>query len=139
MPINLIVVTPAGEAFSEPVESVVLPGAEGDFGVLSEHARFLAPLKPGPMEIKLVGGETEWAGISGGFAEVSDDQVVVLVDECYKAHEIDLEHAIRTREEAEAAIAAMKAEEEELEHRARLEDSKVRAAVQIEVHGRLHG
>ena len=139
MPINLIVVTPEGEAFSEPVDGVVLPGAEGDFGVLEQHARFLAPLKPGPMEIKLTNGETEWAGVSGGFAEVSEDQVVVLVDECYKAHEIDVDHAIRTREEAEAALAEIQAKENELEHRARLEDTAVRAAVQIELHGRLHG
>jgi len=136
--INLIVVTPEGEVFSEAVERVVLPGAEGDFGVLEGHARFLAPLKPGPMEITLAGGETEWSGVSGGFAEVSDDQVVVLVDECYKAHEIDLEHATRTREEAEAAIMKVIAEENELDHRARLEDSAVRAAVQIEVHGLHH-
>ena len=37
MSIDLVVVTPHGEAFSEPVEQVVLPGAEGDFGVLENH------------------------------------------------------------------------------------------------------
>ncbi len=139
MPINLVVVTPEGEAFSEPVESVVLPGAEGDFGVLAEHARFLAPLKAGPVEIKLADGNTEWAGVSGGFAEVSGDQVVVLVDECYKAHEIDLEHATRSREEAEQAIRELMEREHEADVMARLEESKVRAAVQIDVHARHHG
>lgn len=138
MSINLIVVTPEGEAFSQPVESVVLPGAEGDFGVLEGHARFLAPLKPGPMEIKLPGGEIEFSGVSAGFAEVSGDQIVVLVDECYKAHEIDLDHAMRTREEAEAAIKKHIEKEDELEHLARLEDTAVRAAVQIEVHSLHH-
>ncbi len=138
MSINLIVVTPEGEAFSEPVESVVLPGAEGDFGVLAEHARFLAPLKAGPLEIKLENGHTEWAGVSGGFAEVSGDQVVVLVDECYKAHEIDLEHATRTAEETRQALEELMQQEHEADHRARLEDTAVRAAVQIEVHGRYH-
>ena len=139
MSINLIVVTPEGEAFSEAVTSVVLPGAEGDFGVLEEHARFLAPLKAGPMEIKLENGESEWAGVSGGFAEVSGNQVVVLVDECYKAHEVDLDHAIRTREEAEQAIEELMKQEHEAEVRARLEESVVRASVQIELHGRLKG
>lgn len=139
MPINLIVVTPEGEAFSEPVTGVVLPGAEGDFGVLEEHARFLAPLKAGPMEIKLANGEIEWAGVSGGFAEVSGDQVVVLVDECYKAHEIDLDHATRTREETEAAIQDLIKQEHEADAMSRLEESKVRAAVQIDVHARHHG
>lgn len=138
MSLNLIVVTPEGEAFSEPVETVVLPGAEGDFGVLESHERFLAPLRPGAMEIRTADGKTEWAGVSGGFAEVSRDQVVVLVDECYHAHEIDLDHALRSKEEAEAAIAEMMATEGELDRLARYEDAAVRAAVQIEVHGKLH-
>jgi len=138
MPINLIVVTPEGEAFSEPVDGVVLPGAEGDFGVLPEHARFLAPLQAGPMEINLTNGQTEWAGVSSGFAEVSGERVVVLVDECYKAHEIDLEHATRTQEEMRQAIAELLDQEHEADHMSRLEDAAVRASVQIEVHGRYH-
>jgi len=136
--IDLIVVTPEGEAFSEPVDFVVLPGAEGDFGVLEHHARFLAPLKPGPMEIKLTNGHTEWAGVSAGFAEVSGGQVVVLVDECYKAHEIDVDHATRTQEEARQALEALMNDEHEADHRAKLEEAVVRASVQIEVHGRYH-
>jgi len=145
--IHLIVVTPAGEAYAEEVESVVLPGAEGEFGVLESHARFLAPLKPGAMEIRTAAGATKWAAVSSGYAEVSGHQVVVLVDECFRGDEIDLDHAIRTREEAEAAIEALKqrekaaeeAEEEQLEHLARLEDSRVRASVQIDVYTRHHG
>ncbi len=133
MSINLVVVTPEGEAFSQPVEGVVLPGAEGDFGVMEEHARFLAPLKPGPVEIKLAGGEVEWAGVSGGFAEVSGGHVVVLVDECYKAHEIDEEHAIRTKEEAERALEELLKQEHEADARARLEENVVRASVQADV------
>ena len=139
MSINLVVVTPEGEAFKEKVQGVMLPGAEGDFGVLEEHARFLAPLKAGAMEIKLENGEIEWAGVSGGFAEVSGDHVVVLVDECYKAHEIDLEHATRTREEAEKAIEELMKQEHEADALARLNENQVRAAVQIDVHTKHHG
>lgn len=146
MSIHLIVVTPEGEAYSEPVEGVVLPGAEGDFGVLENHARFLAPIKPGAMEIKTSAG-TKWAAVASGFAEVSGHQVVVLVDECFRGDEIDLEHAIRSREDADAAIEELKlharareeALEAELEHLARLEDSRVRASVQIDVYKRHHG
>jgi F-type H+-transporting ATPase subunit epsilon len=138
MPINLIVVTPEGEAFSEPVDNVVLPGAEGDFGVLEHHARFLAPLKAGPMEIKLTDGQTEWAAVSSGFAEVSGEQVVVLVDECYKAHEIDVDHATRTQDEARQALEELLKQEHEHDQRARLEDTVVRATVQLEVAGRHH-
>jgi F-type H+-transporting ATPase subunit epsilon len=138
MPLDLVVVTPNGEAFSAPVEQVVLPGSEGDFGVLESHENFLAPLKPGAMEIKLTDGKTEWAAISSGFAEVTGGQVVVLVDECFKAHEIDLEHAQHSRAEAEGELQELLKEINQEEHMARLEATIVRASVQIEVHGRFH-
>ena len=138
MSMDLIVVTPEGERFSEPVERVVLPGAEGDFGVLESHEKFLAPLKPGPMEITLPGGQIEWAAIAGGFAEVTGNQVVVLVDECFKAHEIDIEHAQHTKAEAESELKALLEDINEEDRRAALEDAVVRAGVQIEVHGRYH-
>jgi F-type H+-transporting ATPase subunit epsilon len=138
MALDLIVVTPHGEAFSETVEQVVLPGAEGDFGVLESHEKFLAPLRHGPMEIKLADGKSEWAALSDGFAEVSGSQVVVLVDECFKAHEIDLEHAQHSMAEAERELGELLKEVNDEEHKARLENAVVRAAVQIEVHGRYH-
>ncbi len=138
MPLDLIVVTPQGEAFSESVEQVVLPGTEGEFGVLEEHEKFLAPLRHGPMEIRLPNGQTEWAAISDGFAEINGNQVVVLVDECFKAHEIDLEHAQHTQREAAEELAELLKETNAEEHRARLETAVVRSSVHIEVHGRHH-
>jgi F-type H+-transporting ATPase subunit epsilon len=139
MALDLIVVTPQGEAFAEPVEQVVLPGVEGEFGVLESHEKFLAPLKPGAMEIKLADGKTEWAAISAGFAEVTGNQVVVLVDECFKAHEIDLEHAQHSMAEAERELVDLLKDVNEEEHKARLENAVVRSSVHIEVHGRYHG
>ncbi len=138
MSLELIVVTPEGEVFSESVAQVVLPGDEGDFGVLESHEKFLAPLRPGPMEIKLPNGGTEWAAISDGFAEVTGSQVVVLVDECFKAHAINLEHAQHTRAEAEQELEELKKDLDGQEHRARLEHAIVRSSVHIEVHGRYH-
>ena len=139
MPLDLIVVTPQGESFSEVVEQVVLPGAEGEFGVLESHEKFLTALRPGAVEIKLPDGTLEWAAISDGFAEVTGSQVVVLVDECFKAHEIDLEHAQRTRAEAEHELEQLLEQLETEEVRARLEATVVRASAMIEVHGRHHG
>ena len=70
MALELVVVTPEGEAFSDAVQQVVLPGAAGRFGVLEGHERFLTPLVRGPMQIVKDGGASEWAAISSGFAEV---------------------------------------------------------------------
>ena len=136
MSLDLIVVTPQGEVFSETVEQVVLPGSEGDFGVLEEHEKFLSPLRAGPMEIQLPGGNTEWAAISDGFAEVTGTQVVVLVDECFKAHEIDIEHAQHSRAEAERELADLLVSIENEDRRQALEDTIVRLSVQIEVSDR---
>lgn len=81
MPTELIIVTPQGESFRGPVDQVVLPGSEGEFGVLQLHERFLAPLAAGAAEIKTAQG-SRWAALGSGFADVSAEQVVVLVDSC---------------------------------------------------------
>ena len=80
MAIELTIVTPAGEVFSGSVERVVLPGADGDFGVLDGHERFLSALREGPFEVH--SDSTETGTLSEGFAEVNGDRVTVLVDEC---------------------------------------------------------
>jgi F-type H+-transporting ATPase subunit epsilon len=117
---------------------VVLPGAEGEFGVLESHEKFLSPLKHGPMQVTRLDGQTEWAAISEGFAEVTGNQVVVLVDECFKAHEIDIEHAQHSKAEAERELSELLEDLDQQDRRAALEDIAVRASVQIEVHGLYH-
>ncbi len=76
---HLSVVTPAEPLVDSEVDSVVLPGAEGEFGVLNLHERFLAPLQAGIVEY-LVDGRAERLQITGGFAEVGPDHVVILAD-----------------------------------------------------------
>jgi F-type H+-transporting ATPase subunit epsilon len=77
----LTIVTPAGEAFSGPVDAVVLPGSEGDFGVLPRHERLMTALRAGEVEIR-TGSGTRRASISEGFADVSGEEVVVMVTSC---------------------------------------------------------
>lgn len=138
MALELIVVTPEGQAFAQEVEYVVLPGVEGEFAVLESHQKFLTPLQPGAMEVKLSDGSSEWAALSDGFAEVTGEQVVVLVSECYKAHEIDAEHARVTHEEIEQKLSALQNETEQADHLAELEAARVRLSVQLDVSTRLH-
>ncbi|HKX45285.1 MAG TPA: ATP synthase F1 subunit epsilon [Planctomycetota bacterium] len=137
MALELIVVTPNGEAFSEPVEQVVLPGSEGEFGVLESHEKFLAPLRPGPMQVRLPGGRVEWAALSDGFAEVTGERVVVLVDECTRAADIDIEQARTNQAESTRKLAELADEGGPAELREQLERTAVRSAVLIDVHARL--
>ena len=136
MALDLIVVTPSGEAFSEPVEQVVLPGSEGEFGVLESHEKFLAPLRPGPMQVRMPDGRVEWAALSDGFAEVTGERVVVLVDECTRAAEIDVEQARAAQADAARKLDELADGSGAAELRAQLERSAARAAVLIEVHAR---
>ena len=77
MPFELSIVTPQGESYNGPVDSVVLPGSEGDFGVLPEHERFLSPLRIGAVEI-VAPTEHFHAVIAEGFAEAFSMQLFHL-------------------------------------------------------------
>ncbi len=135
MAIDLIVVTPEGEALSEQVEQVVLPGEAGDFGVLESHERFLTPLNLGPMQIIRPNG-SEWAAISSGFAEVDGSRVVVLVDSCTIASGIDHAEAEARRVEAENELIALADVEENAGERARLLGIVARAELELDVAAR---
>lgn len=106
MGFELTIVTPEGERFRAEAERVVLPGSEGDFGVLAGHEGFLTPLRVGAAEI-LAAGETRWAAMAEGFAEVQGDRVTVLVDSCELAADIDTARAERARERAEHHLARL--------------------------------
>jgi F-type H+-transporting ATPase subunit epsilon len=129
--IELTVVTPEGEAFAGAVEEVVLPGSEGEFGVLALHERFLAPLQPGVMEIR-TGQGSEWSAVSDGFADVNAERVVVMVDSCLGAADIAVDDAREAQSEAEAALAALGTGEEDDVARAELQNRLARATAQID-------
>jgi F-type H+-transporting ATPase subunit epsilon len=101
--LELTIVTPEGQAFHGEAESVVLPGAEGDFGVLPGHEPFLSALRTGGLEVA-VGGQKRLAAVSRGYAEIHGDQVSVMVGTCEWADEIDVARAERARERALKAL-----------------------------------
>ena len=107
MGFELVVVTPEGQAFSDTVESVVLPGTEGYFGVLDGHEPFLTGLQIGEMEVQQ-GDTTLHAAVSTGYANVGDDGVTVMVGSCEFAHDIDVERATTARERAQRQLEEMR-------------------------------
>ena len=135
MAIELVVVTPEGEALSESVEQVVLPGEAGEFGVLESHERFLTPLSLGPMQIIRSGG-SEWAAITSGFAEVDGARCVVLVDSCALASEIDQSATEALKTEADTQLAELMDNDENAGERARLAGVIARAELELEVASR---
>jgi F-type H+-transporting ATPase subunit epsilon len=135
LPVELTIVTPERQVFSGPVDNVVLPGSEGDFGVLENHERFLAPLRIGEAHVQ-VGGSTRYAAISDGFAQVNAERVVVLVDSCELADEIDVARANAAKERAERRIRELASGHEDDVQTHLSESALQRAVIRIQVSGR---
>ncbi|MCL4766714.1 MAG: ATP synthase F1 subunit epsilon [Hyphomicrobiaceae bacterium] len=77
-------VSPERVLLSENAEQVVLPGAQGDFAVLVNHAPLLAMLRPGVLAVQLP-GRTRRVFVKGGFAEVEPDRLTVLAQTAFDA------------------------------------------------------
>ncbi len=74
-------VTPEKLVRSDEVHMVVVPGVEGEFGVMAGHAPFMTTLKDGELKVyKTAGGQPESITVSGGFAEVGDKGLTVLAE-----------------------------------------------------------
>ncbi len=76
---KLQIVTPIRTVFQGTVDSVIAPGIDGYFGVLSHHAPLVAVLGRGNLIIRQARIETAWR-VAEGFMEVSDNQAIVLVE-----------------------------------------------------------
>ncbi len=81
MALHFELVTPAKLVRSEDVHMVVVPGAEGGFGVLDGHAPFMSTIRDGEVQIyKTEGGSPETIEVRGGFAEVGENGLTVLAE-----------------------------------------------------------
>ncbi len=103
MPLTLEIVTPEKLAYQDEVDSVVLPGSEGELGILPHHAPLVSTLGAGELRLRKGGTEESFA-IVGGFLQVLPDKVVVMAETADIASEIDLEKAQAARRKAEEAL-----------------------------------
>ena len=124
--IQLEVVTPERRVLSETVDSVTVPGMNGELGILPGHTPLISQLQTGVLSYSK-GGATERLHVSGGFVEVNADRVSVLAEIAERPEEIDAARARLAREHAEKTLSAFTGTEEDFEiARARLERSVVR-------------
>ncbi len=82
-------VSPERLLISQEVEMIVVPGAEGDFGVLAGHSAMVSSIRPGVIAIFENGAVTERIFISGGFAEVTPERCTVLADDAEPVEGLD--------------------------------------------------
>ena len=95
-------VSPDKQMFSGEAESVLVPGSEGDFVVLKDHAPVMSALKPGVIAIEDAAGKHKRIFVRGGFADVSPAGLIVLAETALPEGELDaarLDQEIRDTEE----------------------------------------
>lgn len=92
MPLHLDIVTPEKKVFSDTVDNVYLPGVDGEMGILPQHAGLVTALQAGELRY-LHHGQVVTLAIGSGFAEVTQEKVVVLTDMALGEAEIDEQQA----------------------------------------------
>src|SRR5438552_11433016 len=102
--IELTIVTPERSVVREQVDEVQIPGADGYFGVLPSHAPLFSELKVGEVSYRQ-GDRWSFLVVAWGFVEVQPNQVRVLAETAERAHEIDIDRAMRAKQRAEERIA----------------------------------
>ncbi len=113
MSLNLEIVTPERKVFSDTVENVYLPGADGEMGILTGHAALVSAMEAGELRYSKDGKITELA-VGHGFAEVTQEKVTILTDVAFEEDQIDesaVEEAMKRAEEALENIDPKEAEE----------------------------
>src|SRR3569623_181559 len=107
MPLQLDIVTPEKKILTETVDSVVLPGTEGEFGVLHMHVPLVTTLQPGEL-VYSKDGKTEHFAIGSGFVEVTGTSVAVLTDMAIGVADIDEKAVQEALDRAQHALEHLK-------------------------------
>lgn len=96
--------TPSGPLFDGQVISVNVPGTEGDFQILHNHAALMSSLDIGVARIKAEDNSVKEYFVSGGFVEVNNNEVIILAEAAESSDSIDVERAKASKERAEIRL-----------------------------------
>ncbi|RLP26057.1 F0F1 ATP synthase subunit epsilon [Mesorhizobium sp. YM1C-6-2] len=101
-------VSPERLLVSEEVESVVIPGAEGEMTVLANHAPVMTTIKPGVVTVKTAAGATERYCVFGGFADILPDGCTLLAESAVATDAIDRDDLAKRIQDAREDVADAK-------------------------------
>ena len=110
MTMKLNIVSAEKEIFSNLAEMVIVPGEQGDLGILPQHSQLLSTLKAGEVIITEQGGKNESIYISGGLLEVQPHVVTILSDTALRAADLDKHAALAAKQRAEEALQDQESE-----------------------------
>ena len=102
--LKLEIVTPEAKAYSEDVDMVTLPGAEGEMGIFPQHVPLLTQVVSGEVTVRK-DGRDYFLAIGEGFVEITGDRVAIMTDMAVRAENIDEAKAEEARARAEARLA----------------------------------
>ncbi len=101
--LRLEIVTPEAQTFSDDVEMVTLPGAEGEMGIFPSHVPLMTQLQAGQLTVRK-GNEEIFLAVGDGFAEITGERVAIMTDMAIQAKDIDEAMAEEARRRAEARL-----------------------------------
>ncbi len=104
MTMKLNIVSAEKEIFSNLAEMVIVPGTQGELGIMPQHTQLLSTLKAGEVVITEQGGGVESIYVSGGILEVQPHVVTILSDTAVRASDLDEASAQQAKERAESAL-----------------------------------
>jgi len=127
--LRLEIVTPEAKTYSEEVESVTLPGIEGEMGVFPMHVPLMTQIVAGEITVRK-DGHDYYLAVGEGFVEVTAERVAILTDMAIRAEQIDEAKAEEARQRAQARLAERIEDDEEA---ARVNAMLLQAQAQIRV------
>ncbi len=109
--LKLEIVTPEAKTYSEDVEMVTVPAAEGEMGIYPHHVPLMAQIVPGEVVVRK-DGQDYFLAVGEGFVEITAGRVAILTDMAVQAENIDEAKAEEARRRAEARLAEQLDDEE---------------------------
>jgi|SRR3954462_1463766 F-type H+-transporting ATPase subunit epsilon len=109
--LKLEIVTPEAKTYSEDVEMVTIPAAEGEMGIYPQHVPLLTQLVPGEIIVRKDGRDF-FLAIGEGFVQVTGERVAIMADMAIRAESIDESKAEEARKRAEARLSEKLDDEE---------------------------
>jgi F-type H+-transporting ATPase subunit epsilon len=109
--LKLEIVTPEAKIYSEDVDMVTLPGAEGEMGIYPMHVPLMTQVTAGEVVVRK-GNEQHFLAVGEGFVEITGERVAILTDMAIRADDIDEMKADEARKRAEARLQEKLSDEE---------------------------
>ena len=133
MPLRVEIITPEGELLDiDDATHVLLPGVNGQLGILPGHSPLASSLQVGIIDIDRQNEKSELLSTSGGFVEINSDHIMVLAETAERAEEIDVERAEKALERARERLHHVEeTERAELESAIARANTRLRAARMI--------